>query len=186
MKSTQNPDQIVSQISRLIDADNHSEIRLNANGGNSILIVCNPLDEIEFINSINKNLDRSKFEIIDLNFLLLSFVKDNKQEIKQLFDLLQGSVNQIFKAPAGEEGNDYFKKIIQSISECLSNSKIPVLINTGVLYGAEIDNIQIMEHEVVMNASQPLVVLYPATEDSDSLSFLGKRAASKYRCMIIS
>ncbi len=186
MITTQNPDHIVSQIVRLIDADKHSEIRLNANGGNSILIVCNPPDEIEFINSINKNLDKSKFEIIDLNDLLLNFIKDNKPEIEQLFDLLQGSVNQIFKAPAGEESNDYFKSIIQKISDSFSDSKIPVLINTGVLYGAEIDNIQIMEHEAVMNAAQPLVVLYPATEDGDSLSFLGKRSASKYRCMIIS
>lgn len=182
----QNSDQIISQVLRLIEADKHSEIRLNANGGNSILIACDPREEITFINSIKKSLDKGKFEIIDLNDLLLDFVKENRQDIESLFDLLQGSVNQIFKAPSGEESDDFFKKIIDRVLESFSNSKIPVLINTGVLYGAEIDNIQIMEHEAVMNASYPLVLLYPATQNGDSLNFLSKRPASKYRCMVIS
>ncbi len=181
-----NPDQTISQIARLIEADKHSEIRLNANGGNSILIVCAPPDEVKFIHSIGQSLDETKFEIIDLNGLMMNFVKENKQTLENLFVLLQGSVNQIFKAPAGEESDDFFKKIIAAVSNAFSNSKIPVLINTGVLYGAGIDNIQIMEHEAVMNASRPLILLYPATNEGDSLKFLGKRPASKYRCMIVS
>lgn len=183
--SAVNPNQIINQLKRIIEADKHSEIRLSANGGNSILIVCDPMEEQQFIDSINNNLDKNKFESIDINKLLIGFVKENKQNLEILFDLLQGSVNQIFKAPPDEESEDFFKKIIQSISEKYADSKIPILINTGVLYGAGIDNINIMEHEVVMNASQPLVVLYPATQEKDSLAFLGKRPASKYRCMII-
>ncbi len=183
--SAVNPNQIISQVKRLIEADSRSEIRLNANGGNSILMVCEPLEEQKFIDSINENLDKSKFEVIDLNDLLLNFVKENKQELESLFDLLQGSINQIFKAPPDEESDDFFKKIIQAISEKYADSKIPVLTNTGVLYGTGIDSIQIMEHQVVMNAPLPLVVLYPATQDRDALMFLGKRPASKYRCMII-
>jgi hypothetical protein len=186
MTQSLNPNQIVSQILRLIKVESNSEIRLNANGGNSILIVCNPVEEIKFINSICKNIDVELFKIIDLNELLKEFVKTNKEQLKELFDLLQGSVNQIFKVPQYEEGEDFFKQIIRAISEAYSENKIPFVIGAGVLYGADIDSIQIIEHKSVMNATKPLIFLYPATSDGDSLLFLSKRPASKYRCMIIS
>lgn len=181
-----NPNQLITQVTRLIEADKHSEIRLNANGGNSILLVCPPADEAEFIASINKNLDDVKFNVIDLNKLMMDFIKENRQYVEDLFGLLQGSVNQIFKAPSEEESDDYFKLVIEAVSKSYAESKTPVLVNTGVLYGARIDNIQIMEHESVMTASRPLILLYPATQDGDVIRFLGKRTASKYRCMIVS
>lgn len=186
MMSALTPNQTISTLLKLIEADKRHEIRLNANGGNSILTVYDPIDEIEFISYFEKNLDRAVFTIIDLNELLLEFVKENELHLESLFDLLQGSVNQIFKAPVDEEGADYFKKIVHAVSEVYADSKIPVLINTGVLYGAGIESIQIMEHEIVMKGSQPLIFLYPAIQSGDSLSFLGKRPASKYRCVIIS
>jgi len=59
------------------------------------------------------------------------------------------------------------------------------LIHTGALYGSGIDNIHIMEHPEVMQSHQPLIILYPATHEQDKLLFLGKRPASKYRCLMI-
>lgn len=184
--SSLSPDQMISQLTQLIEADKHSEIRLNANGGNSILFVCEPAEEIKFITAIKESLDDESFRIVDLNKLLLEFIRDDKQRLEELFNLLQGSVNQIFKTPADEEGDDFFRLIIRAISGAFAENKIPFLIGSGVLYGAGIDSIQIMEHESVMNASRPLILLYPATFDGDSLMFLSKRPASKYRCMIIS
>ena len=186
MTQSHNSDQLISQLKRLIEADKHSEIRLNANGGNSILIVCQPQAEAEFVDSLHKNFNADKFSIIDLNKLMMDFVGENKQYVEELFGLLQGSVNQIFKSPAEEDGDDFFKRILQAVSKSYAESKTPVLVNTGILYGAGIDNIQIMEHESVMTAPRPLILLYPATQDGDSINFLGKRPASKYRCMIVS
>ncbi len=186
MMSSLSPDQMISQLTQLIKADKHSEIRLNANGGNSILFVCEPADEIKFIAAIKEKLDDESFNIIDLNKLLLEFVQVKKQHLGELFNLLQGSINQIFKTPADEEGSDFFRLITRAISDAYAENKIPFLISSGVLYGAGIDSIQIMEHESVMNASKPLILLYPATHEGDSLMFLSKRPASKYRCMIIS
>lgn len=180
-----NPNQVISDVKRIAESEQQSEIRLNANGGNSILVVCEPLEELAFIQCIDKLLDTDKFEVIDLNRLLLEFIDGNRAQIEQMFDLLRGSVNQIFKAPSTETSGDFFSKIIDSIASALSKSKIPVLINTGVLYGAGIDNIQIIENEVVMKAGKPTVILYPATHENDRLNFLGKRPASRYRCMII-
>jgi hypothetical protein len=180
-----NPNQIINEVKRLLDGDNRSEIRLNANGGNSILVVCEPEREGEFISCIRSELSQDGFEIVDLNALLKSFVEANRESLDDLFSFLQGSVNQIFKAPSGEQSDDFYSRTIQSISEAFENRKIPVLINTGVLYGAGIDNIQIMESEVVMRSPLPTIILYPATIEDERLSFLGKRPASRYRCIIV-
>ena len=181
--SLQNPELIINQTKRLVESDKQSEIRLNANGGNSILIVCDPKQEGVFISKMTEMLDAKTYQIIDLNELLVNFVNTNKEVLIETFDLLRGSVSQVFKS-TDDEG-DLFQHIIEVIATSYKNNKIPVLTNTGALYGSHIDNIHIMEHEVVMKSSLPLIVLYPATSDGDKLLFLSKRPASKYRCMII-
>jgi hypothetical protein len=74
---------------------------------------------------------------------------------------------------------------MNEISDSFNADRIPVLINTGSLYGSDIENIHIMESEVVMKSSIPLVVLYPGTKEGDHIMFLSVRPASKYRCMIV-
>jgi len=183
--SLQNPENIILETKRLVESDKRSEIRLNANGGNSILIVCEPSMEGEYITAIRKLMDKNVYDIVDLNDALIEFVDANRKDLDELFELLKGSVHQIFKAPAGEESNDLFKLIIQKIRASYDRGKIPVLINSGALYGSGIENIHIMENESIMKSSTPLIILYPATKDKDNLLFLSKRHASRYRCMII-
>ena len=180
-----NPSHIILDAKRLVESDRRSEIRLNANGGNSILIVCDPMSEADYIASIEQNLTKDAYSVIDLNKCLVDFVSDNKAELVELFGLLQSATQEIFKAPAGEESKDLFKEIISRIQSAFQDKKIPVLINTGALYGTGIDNIHLMEHELVMQSALPIIILYPATKEGDNLLFLGKRPASKYRCMIV-
>lgn len=180
-----NPENIIQQVKMLVESDKRSEIRLNANGGNSILVICEPMSEAEYITKIEELLPSDGYHIIDLNQCLNDFITENKDEIVELYNLLQTTTHEIFKAPAGEESSDLFKEIISRISQSLQQNKIPVLINTGSLYGTGIHNIHIMENEVVMRAAFPLVILYPATKETDQIMFLGKQPASKYRCMII-
>lgn len=179
------PKHIILEAKRLVESERRSEIRLNANGGNSILVVCDPMQELEYIAHLEKLLPNDSYTIIDLNKCLIDFVKSHKSELVELFSLLQSATQEIFKAPAGEQSQDLFKEVISHIQEALDNDKVPVLINTGALYGTGIDNIHIMENEFVMKASLPVIILYPATKEADKLMFLGKRPASKYRCMII-
>jgi len=180
-----NPDDVIQTAKRLVEADKRSEIRLNANGGNSILIVCEPNRELEYIKSINCLMTEENYEIINLNDVLNNYVESNKEGLSDSFELLKGSLNQIFKSPDGEDGNDLFSLIINRISSSMSVNKIPVLIHTGSLFGSGIDNIHIMENALIMKAQLPLIILYPATKDKDVIFFLGKRPASKYRCMIV-
>jgi len=176
---------IILQTKKLIESDKRAEIRLSANGGNSVLIICEPLEEHLYIERIKELLNEDAYTIIDLNQLLLEFVDSNRKHIEELFQLLKGSVKQIFKAPEGEEGEDLFKSIMSKIQKSFDRQKVPVLINSGSLYGSGIDNIHIMEHPMVMKSNIPLIILYPATKDRENFLFLSKRQASKYRCMIV-
>jgi len=178
-------EQIVNQVKRVVESNKRSEIRLNANGGNSILLVCPPDQEDSYIDTIKNTMGPEIYKIIDLNTILVTYVQDNKKEIEESFELLKGSVHQIFKAPEGEVGPDLYSCIMNEISDSFNADRIPVLINTGSLYGSDIENIHIMESEVVMKSSIPLVVLYPGTKEGDHIMFLSVRPASKYRCMIV-
>ncbi len=184
--SSSSPEHIILQTKRLVESDKRSEIRLNANGGNSIMIVCDPGRELEYIQSIRQLMEEDTYKVIDLNDILNNFVSANQDDLEAYFSLLKGSVHQIFKSPEHETGPDLFGQIISAVNQATSLGKIPVLIRTGCLYGSGIDNIHIMEHESVMRSSLPLIILYPATKQGDMLLFLSQRPASNYRCMIIS
>jgi len=185
MTSLLDPEHVILETKGIVESNRRSEIRIKANGGNSILIVCEPNRELEYIQAISKIMTDELYQIIDLNSLLNEFVESNMEELNQSFEILQSSVNQIFKRPKDEEGADFFSLILQRISNSLNDKKIPVLIHTGVLYGSDIENVHIMESELVMGANLPLIILYPATKENENLMFLGKRPASKYRGMII-
>jgi hypothetical protein len=185
MRTSQEINGQIEQVKKLVDSDNKTEIKLNANGGNSILVVCPPEQENVFIEKSREILSGNKYDFIDLNKLLIEFISQHKEEILEKFNLLQSSVHQIFKSPPEEKDNDFFNYIIDKINEAYASGKVPVLYSVGSLYGTGIDNIQIIEHEKIMNAKLPLVILYPATDTKDKLMYLNSRAASKYRCMII-
>jgi hypothetical protein len=185
MMPLNSPAHIIHEVKRLVESDRRSEIRLNANGGNSILLVCDPMQEAEYIAHLEDLLPKENYTIIDLNKCLIDFVTKHKAELIELFGLLQSATHEIFKAPAGEESQDLFKEIISHIQQAFKKDKVPVLISTGALYGTGIDNIHIMENDIVMKAVLPVIMLYPATKEPDMLMFLGKRPASKYRCMIV-
>ena len=96
---------------RLVESNRRSEIKLNANGGNSILMVCDPIREMEYVAHLQELLPSETYSIIDLNKCLIEFVSSHKEELVELYDLLQASTHEIFKAPADEESQDLFKNV---------------------------------------------------------------------------
>lgn len=185
MSTSVNPEHIITQLKRIVESDKRSEIRLNANGGNSILLVCSPEIEFKYIEKLVEMMPSDVYKIIDINEMLISFVEAYRADLPEMFDLLRGSVHQIFKAPEGETNPDLFKHILLAIEQTFKENKIPVLIHSGALYGSGIDNIHLMENEFVMKSKSPLIILYPATQEGEQLKFLNSRPASKYRCMIV-
>jgi hypothetical protein len=101
MNTSLNPEYIITQVLRLVNSDKRSEIKLNANGGNSVLVVCPNSLEYQFIDKIYSMMPTGTFQVIDINEILISFVEEHQAGIDEMFDLLKGSVHQIFKAPKG-------------------------------------------------------------------------------------
>ena len=169
----------IQDLEQAVRAYGANNIKLSANGGNSMLFMCPPLEENEYIRLMRQNLDEERYAFIDVNQLLVRFIDENEEEIKLKYDLLKNSSSQIFKLPYGEEGNDLFQMIIQAIVEVYGQNKIPVLVRVGALNGTDIENIHIMENKVVMQGKNPLIILYPADKKNEEIMFLGIRAASK-------
>lgn len=175
----------IYELEQAVQTYGANNIKLSANGGNSMLFMCPPLEESQYIDVMRHNLNPEKYTFLDMNQLLVRFIDENKDEIKIKFDFLRNSSNQIFKLPQGEEGNDLFGMIISAIQDIFDAGKIPVLIRVGSLNGTDIENIHIMENKVVMSGKKPLIILYPAEIKNEEIMFLGIRPASKYRCMVI-
>lgn len=178
-----NPHNAILELNKLINS-NDSEIKLQANGGNSILLVCKPIEEKQFILEINE-LDKVDFEIIDLNKVLVEFVEGNKNDIEFYLQHFKASIDQIFKN-SHDDNPDLFHLILEKIEMTYLNNKIPVVINTGVIYATRFDMLALMESKIIMNAKVPTVFLYPAEVDhNQQLQYLNTRIASEYRCKII-
>ena len=92
--------------------------------------------------------------------------------------------NELFASTNFQEGT-FLSFILKAIKAAYKEGRIPVLIHTGTIYGMGFSNIHIMEQDIVMHSSIPLVVFYPATIDNDKVMFLGKQVASRYRCVVI-
>ena len=52
MNTSVNPEHSITELKRIVESDKRSEIRLNANGGNSILLVCPPKLEFQYIEKL--------------------------------------------------------------------------------------------------------------------------------------
>ena len=128
MKSLSEIEPKIEQVKKLVESGDKSDIKHNANGGNSILLVCPPEEENLYIEASRKILSENVFEMIDINRLLIGFIGQHKEELLEKFNLLQSSVHQLFKSPPEEEEVDFFKTIIENIDKTLSilNDATPI------------------------------------------------------------
>ena len=90
-----NPHNAIIELERLVSS-NDSEIKLQSNGGNSILLVCKPSEEVNFISELHQ-LEPSKYQIIDLNQVLVEFVENNEKKKKKKKKNRQESLDLNFK-----------------------------------------------------------------------------------------
>lgn len=167
-----------------LELTNRDQIRRTANGGNSVLFVYPPEEEHEYLKRARELLDDTNFSFIDISQLLVQFIDlDGWDGFQEYYKDFQNTPHKVFRSddPAG----DLFSIILRDIEVASEAGKIPVLIRTGALFGTGIENVNIMEHKMVMNLPQPLVIFYPASNDHESLLFLNFKHSSKYRCTVI-
>ena len=163
--------------------ENQDQLKRQANGGNSILFSYQPNEEYLYIEKA-KELNQGKAIFIDISKLLVKFIDEDGWDIfKEYYLDFKNTPHVIFRSD--DISIDLFDLIISEIESACENDKIPFLIRTGCLYGTGIENLNIMEHKVVMNLKHPLVIFYPSRIEDDNLYFLNFKLASKYRCILV-
>ncbi|MEI7526121.1 MAG: hypothetical protein WCJ95_17385 [Mariniphaga sp.] len=164
--------------------ENRHQLKSKANGGNTILFVVPPEDEDKYLDEALILLEDASF--IDINKLLVSYVdRIGMDEFKEFYEAYESNKSEVFKKNKYDERVDLLDMIITEIEKAYLENKIPVLIHTGALFGTGIENVNIMEHPLIMAHKIPLVVFYPATHKNGELYFLNIKPASKYRCNLI-
>lgn len=163
--------------------ENQTQLRRQANGGNSILFCYAPGEEQLYINKA-KELYRSQARFIDISRLLVETIdKDGWESFSQYYCDFASSPHLVFHSDDPEP--DLFDLIINSVAEASEYGHIPFVIRTGCLFGTGIDNVNIMENKTVMGLSHPVVIFYPSRIDEDNIYFLNFKPASKYRCTLV-
>lgn len=166
-----------------LSKENRDNIRVEANGGNSVLFVYPPIDEQKYIDKAQENYPNAEF--IDVREALVEFIDSiGWDDFEDYYKGYQTEPENIFRDSDDEEKLESL--IIGKIKKAIKNKKLPFLIHTGALFGTEIENVHIMENSDVMKFGIPLVVFYPANIQPDGqLKFLGIKPASKYRCKLV-
>lgn len=164
--------------------DNQDQLRKQSNGGNSILFSYPPHEEQLYVDKAKETYTEVA-GFIDVSRLFVAFIDHHGWDVfKEYYSDFQHSSHLIFRSD--DPSTDLFDMIISEIKTVCQKDRIPFLIRTGALYGTGIENVNIMEHPVVMKLPQPLVIFYPSSLGPDgTLLFLNFKPASRYRCSLV-
>lgn len=158
-----------------------ARLSAEANGGRSILFVYPPEDEERYIEEAKRRYTDG-YEFIDLREVFTDFV-DSKglDKFKRQF---KNMGSEVFVSQNYSEGT-FYSFLMKRIVDVSSKGVSPVLMHTGVIYKMGFSNQNIMEDPNVMKFRKPLVFFYPATVNNETIYFLDKQPASKYRCVVV-
>lgn len=160
-----------------------ASISVEANGGRSILFVYNMEDDDEYINEGRKRLPEDKFHFIDMRETFSDYIKSIGGE-KVFNEMYANFGKEVYRSENNAE-DTFFEYLMNTISSVFEAGKSPVLVHTGTIYDMGFSNINIMEDARVLRARLPLIVFYPATIEGETIKFLGKEIASRYRCIVV-
>ena len=159
-----------------------TQLRLDANGGNSILFVY-PNDEDSLYISEAKRRFNGKAIFVDVAKALTDYQEEiGIETFKELEEEL--GVEVYYRNGATDT---FFEYLVNRIALAASQQLPVFLVATSAIANKGFSNINIMEHPTVKSAKQPLVYFYPSVQEGDKIYFLGDKnhVASKYRCRVI-
>lgn len=159
-----------------------TQLKLDANGGNSILFVY-PNEEDSLYVAEAKRRFRDNAVFVDVAQTLTDFQEEMGMEtFKELEEEIGTDV--YFRKGATDT---FFEYLVNRITLAAAQGLPVFLVGTSAIANKGFSNINIMEHESVKAAPQPLVYFYPSTIEGDKIYFLGdhNHVASKYRCRVI-
>jgi len=165
-----------------LELKNRDHLKRTANGGNSIIFSYPPNDEVLYISKAKELFNETDYKYIDIAQLLVKFIDAlSFKKVERKYKIFRATPYKVFNS--GE--TSFFNLIISEIQLAQKNNQTAILTRTGTLFGTGIENVNIMEHAVVMGLSTPLILFYPAKIENETLYFLNFKPASKYRCTVI-
>lgn len=183
MLSERTIDQKFIELKFILSKKDKQFIKMDAHGGYSVLLIYPPEDEILYLERIENEYSNAHF--IDVSKLFVEHIDSiGLEDFVRIYDDYKSEPQKLFKSGSSED--DFFRHILNEIESAGKESKLPILIRTGALYGTGIENINIMDSPVIQKLTLPLVILYPATVGGDKrLRFLNFKMASDYRAVVI-
>lgn len=167
--------------------DESTQLRLEANGGNSILFVY-PNEEDSLYVAEAKRRFRDTAIFVDVAQVLTAFQEEKGIERFNKIAKRMGNAVYYRQLPDGNVAEDcFFAYLVKVLETATQNGKPVFLVGTSAIANKGFTNINIMEHKAIKGASQPLVYFYPSTVEGDKIYFLGDHdhVASEYRCRVI-
>ena len=167
-----------------ISLQNKNQLQRKANGGNTIIFTYPPEEEVLYLKKFEELNMNSTYCFIDIAKLLVKFIdQDGWSDFEDYYKDFIDTPHVVFNSE--DEHTDLMNMIMNEIKKADANGHIPVLVRTGALYGTGIENVNIMEHKIIMGLKHPLVIMYPSKIENKNLYFLNFKLASKYRCTVI-
>lgn len=167
-----------------LDISNRTQLKREANGGNTILFTYQPIEEKLYLEKAIMELGPAIFNIIDVSKLFIEYIdEDGIDDFLKLYNSLSPNSYKVFFSE--DPHVDLFDKVINAIIATVEKGLIPILVRTGIFYGTGIENINITQHKSVMGLNHPLVIFYPGEINGNHHHFLNAKQASKYRCTVI-
>lgn len=159
-----------------------TQLRLDANGGNSILFVYPNEEDSQYVAEAKRRF-RNNAIFVDVAQTLTDFQEDMGMEVFRELEEEIG-IDVYFRKGATDT---FFEYLVRRIASAAAQGHPVFLVGTSAIANKGFTNINIMEHVVVKTAPQPLVFFYPSVVEADKIYFLGDRdhIASKYRCRVI-
>jgi len=158
-----------------------AKLSTEANGGKSILFVYPPEDEDNYIQEARRRYTDG-FEFIDLRELFVEFVES--KGIEKFKKQFKNMGTEVFVSQNYTDGT-FYSFLMKRIAEVADKELSPILIHTGTIFKMGFSNQNIMEDPNVIKFQRPLIFFYPATIKDDTIWFLDKQPASKYRCVVV-
>ena len=159
-----------------------TQLRLDANGGNSILFVYPNEEDSLYITEAKRRFN-GKAIFVDVAKALTDYQEEIGMEtFKELEEEL--GVEVYYRKGATDT---FFEYLVNRITLAASQQLPVFLVATSAIANKGFSNINIMEYPAVKLAKQPLVYFYPSVQEGDKIYFLGDKnhVASKYRCRVI-
>lgn len=172
-----------SELRIILNRNDKDFIKMHAHGGNSILFTYPPQEEKAYLERIRAEYPDAVF--IDLAELFVAYIDDiGYEDFVEIYEEYASEPEKLFRSEMNAD--DLYQRILNAIQQAGDAQKIPILLRTGALYGAGIENINIMDSKIVHDLPLPLVIMYPAAVGADNkLHFLNVKPASDYRATVI-